>query len=153
MHREVMHESRPEQQQQKAFGNRVVPTVGYIDTSIYYCCKSIPVLLHNVMVGRWIASYVFILFERSEFPIATSPKKKLRVCVRRKKVCVFGKSWFSCGIRVCSTHLGFSVGNVLCTIRMYLASAGRSEVGYKKVAWMLFANSCRCSVGGETIRL
>ena len=36
---------------------------------------------------------------------------------------------------------------------MYLVSAGRNEVGYRKVAWMLFPNSCRCSVGGETIRL
>ena len=27
---------------------------------IYYCCKSFPVQLHDVMVGRWIASYVFI---------------------------------------------------------------------------------------------
>ena len=28
-------------------------------TSIYYCCKSFPVLLHDVMVSGWIASYVF----------------------------------------------------------------------------------------------
>ena len=34
--------------------------VGYIYTSIYYCCKSFSVLLHDVMVGGWIASYVFI---------------------------------------------------------------------------------------------
>ena len=125
-----MHESRPEQQQNKTFRNSgtVGRILGYTYSSIYYCCKSFPVLLHDVMVGRWIASYVFILFERSELPIATSPKKKLRVCVRRKKVCVFDKSWFSCGIRVCSTHLGFSVGNVLCTIRMYLVSAGRNHI-------------------------
>ena len=32
----------------------------FIYTSIYYCCKSFPVLLHDVMVGGWIASYVFI---------------------------------------------------------------------------------------------
>ena len=32
----------------------------YIYTSIYYCCKSFPVRLHDVMVGGWIASYVFI---------------------------------------------------------------------------------------------
>ena len=38
----------------------MVPIVGYIYTSIYYCCKSFPVLLHDVMVGGWIASYVFI---------------------------------------------------------------------------------------------
>ena len=31
--------------------------LGHIDTSIYYCCKSFPVLLHDVMVGGWIASY------------------------------------------------------------------------------------------------
>ena len=29
-------------------------------TSIYYCCKSFPVLLHDVMVGEWITSGVFI---------------------------------------------------------------------------------------------
>ena len=29
-------------------------------TSTYYCCKSFPVMLHDVMVGGWIASYVFI---------------------------------------------------------------------------------------------
>ena len=38
-------------------------------------------------------------------------------------------------------------------IRMYLVSAGRNEVGYRKVAWRNFANSCRCSVVGETITL
>ena len=34
--------------------------MGHIYTSIYYCCKSLPVPLHDVMVGGWIASYVFI---------------------------------------------------------------------------------------------
>ena len=34
--------------------------LGHIYTSIYYCCKSFPVLLHDVIVGGWIASYVFI---------------------------------------------------------------------------------------------
>ena len=34
--------------------------MGHIYTSIFYCCKSFPVLLHDVMVGGWIASYVFI---------------------------------------------------------------------------------------------
>ena len=34
--------------------------LAYIYTSIYYCCKSFAVLLHDVMVGDWIASYVFI---------------------------------------------------------------------------------------------
>ena len=32
---------------------------GYIYTSIYYCCKSFPVLLHDVM-GGWIVPDVFI---------------------------------------------------------------------------------------------
>ena len=40
----------------------MVPIVGYIDTFIYYCCKSFPVLLHDVMVGGWIASYVLFFF-------------------------------------------------------------------------------------------
>ena len=31
----------------------MVPIVGYVYTSIYYCCKSFPVLLHDVMVGGW----------------------------------------------------------------------------------------------------
>ena len=36
---------------------------GYIYTSIYYCCKSFPVLLyHYVMVGGWIASWVSMLY-------------------------------------------------------------------------------------------
>ena len=39
----------------------MVLIVRYVYTSIYYCCKSFPVLLHDVMVGEWIASYVFIL--------------------------------------------------------------------------------------------
>ena len=38
----------------------MVPIVGYIYTFICYCCKSFPVLLHDVMVSGWIASYVFI---------------------------------------------------------------------------------------------
>ena len=56
MHREVsMHESRPEQQQRiKLFathrGSDCRICVDY--TSIYYCCKSFPVLLHDVMVGK-----------------------------------------------------------------------------------------------------
>ena len=53
MHREVsMHESRPEQQQIKLFGtHRGTDCRVCIDyTSIYYCCKSFPVLLHDVMV-------------------------------------------------------------------------------------------------------
>ena len=124
MHREVMHESRPEQQQQKAFGNRVVPTVGYIDTSIYYCCKSIPVLLHNVMVGRWITSYVFILFERSEFLIDTSQKKKTSVCVCSTNL------GFSVGY---ATILGFSVGYVLCT---YVPGISRQKSHHvRSIAW------------------
>ena len=54
-----------------------------------------------------------VLFERSEFLIATSKKKSLRVC---------------------STNLGFSEVRILYQIRMYLVSAGRNEVGYRKVA-------------------
>ena len=63
MHREVsMHESRPEQQQIKLFGTEwyLGRIVGYIYISIYNCSKSFRVLLHDVMVGGWIASYVFI---------------------------------------------------------------------------------------------
>ena len=26
---------------------------GYMYTSIYYCCKSFPLLLHDVMAGGW----------------------------------------------------------------------------------------------------
>ena len=44
----------------KHFRNRVVPWVRYTYTSIYYCYKSFPVPLHDIMVGGWIASYVFI---------------------------------------------------------------------------------------------
>ena len=54
MHREVsMHESRPEQQQKKLFGTHHGSDCRIcIDyTSVYYCCKSFPVLLHDVMVG------------------------------------------------------------------------------------------------------
>ena len=36
--------------------------LGYIYTSIYYCSKSFPVLLHDVMVGGWIASWVSMLY-------------------------------------------------------------------------------------------
>ena len=56
MNREVsMHESRPEQQQNKTFRNSgtVGRILGYTYSSIYYCCKSFPVLLHDVMVGGW----------------------------------------------------------------------------------------------------
>ena len=57
-----MHESRPEQQQIKLFGTEwyLGRIVGYIYISIYNCSKSFRVLLHDVMVGGWIASYVFI---------------------------------------------------------------------------------------------
>ena len=36
--------------------------LGYIYTSIYYCYKSFPVLLHDVIVGGWIASWVSMLY-------------------------------------------------------------------------------------------
>ena len=39
----------------------MVPIVGQTYTSLYYCCKSFPVLLHDVNVGGWIASYVLIV--------------------------------------------------------------------------------------------
>ena len=35
--------------------------LGYIYTYIY-CCKSFPVLLHDVIVGGWIASWVSVLY-------------------------------------------------------------------------------------------
>ena len=56
MHCEVsMHESRPELHQinfseQSGTMGRILR---YIYTSICYCCKSFPVLLHDVMVGGW----------------------------------------------------------------------------------------------------
>ena len=63
MHREVsMHESRPEQQQINFSEQSGSDCRIYIHTPIYYCCRSVPVLLHDVMVGEWIASCVFILF-------------------------------------------------------------------------------------------
>ena len=37
-------------------------------------------------------------------------------------------------LRVCSTNLGFSKVRIMDQIRMYLVSAGRNEVGYRKVA-------------------
>ena len=37
-------------------------------------------------------------------------------------------------LRVCSTNLGFSEVRIMYQIRMYLVSAGRNEVGYRKVA-------------------
>ena len=36
--------------------------LGYIYKSIYYCCKSFPALLHDVMVGGWIPSWVWTLY-------------------------------------------------------------------------------------------
>ena len=59
MHREVsMHESRPEQQRDREQWTVLsgTSTIGhglYVAdrAQIYYCCKSFPVLLHNVMVG------------------------------------------------------------------------------------------------------
>ena len=38
----------------------MVTIVGYVYTSICWCCEPFPVLLHDVMEGEWIASYVFI---------------------------------------------------------------------------------------------
>ena len=62
----------------------------------------------------------YILFERSEFLIATSQKKNMCVCSTNlgfsgeKKLCV------------CSTNLGFSEVRIMYQIRMYLVSAGRN---------------------------
>ena len=41
--------------------------LGHIYTAIYYCYKSFPVPLHDVMVGGWIASYVFSFLGGSRF--------------------------------------------------------------------------------------
>ena len=58
---------------------------------------------------------IYFLFERSEILIGTS-QKKICACV------------------VCSTNIGFSEVRIMYQIRMYLVSAGRNEVGYRKVA-------------------
>ena len=49
----------------------MVPIVGYIYTSIYYCCKSFPVLLHDVMVGGVLLPTTSVL-KRREVPPAVS---------------------------------------------------------------------------------
>ena len=77
---------------------------------------SLSALTRNISytyIGHDILYIYIILFERSEFLIATSKKKSLRVC---------------------STNLGFSEVRIVYQIRMYLVSAGRNEVGYRKIA-------------------
>ena len=79
------------------------------------------------------ATYIYIYYS-SEFLIATSRKKNLCVCR------------VSCVRLIILVSRGSSKHYCCRTLR---------QVGYRKVrvAWMLFPNSCRCSVGGETIRL
>ena len=67
----------------------MVPIVGYIYTSIYYCCKSFPVLLHDVMVGGWIASYVFIfIFGLGAAAFSVDRARRGNVCLEdQAKAC------------------------------------------------------------------
>ena len=70
--------------------------LGYIYTSICYCCKSFPVLLHDVMVGEWIASYLvyrrarktYIIIRRASeaslFFLSFPGKKKLFITGRTR---------------------------------------------------------------------
>ena len=92
-------------------------TTSWANTRFYFVI-SVSIFVVETMYEHIITSsllelfheQVFLLFERSEFLIATSQKKNLCVCSTNlglsgeKKLCV------------CSTNLGFSVGHVLCII-------------------------------------
>ena len=64
----------------------------------------------------------------------TARKYQLVLVIRAKRVsnCYIKKYIYVCV--VCSTNLGFSEVRNMYQIRMYLVSAGRNEVGYRKVA-------------------
>ena len=68
-------------------------------------CACVRVILVLVW-GTFYVPHTYVpgisTYERSEFLIATSPRKSLRVCACAR-------------VRVCSCNLGFSVGYVLCT--------------------------------------
>ena len=73
------------------------------------------------------------------------PPKYVRVYVRLILVLVGSLERYCCiTLRQYDTRCVRTTLYILCTPR---------AVGYRKVAWMLFANSCCCSVGRETIRL
>ena len=88
MHREVrMHESRTATD--KTFRNRVVPIVGYIYTSIYYCCKSFPVLLHDVMwVSGSLRTCSFLFFGLGATAFRVDRARRGNVCLQdQAKAC------------------------------------------------------------------
>ena len=76
--------------------------LGYIYTSIYYCSKSFPVLLHDVMVGGWIASWVSMLYY-----VLLSTAVVLPYCC-----CTglwVGRSVISCRVLLSCVHTGWWV--------------------------------------------
>ena len=71
--------------------------------------RSHSTILTTVWDSSWYLAFViFSFFERSEFLIATSQKKSLRVCP-----CAVCSTYL--GFSGDNTNLGFSVGYVLCT--------------------------------------
>ena len=54
---------------------------------------------------------------------------------------------------LCNTPPTCNHHHCINTPPLHRKGGGRRAVGYRKVALKLLANSCRCSVGGETIRL
>ena len=91
----------------------------------------------------------------------------IRTCILRTAVLYFVRSNIIRAKRVCNCYIPTKKSvrvscRVSCvrliifvprgSLKRYCCRTLR-QVGYRKVAWMLFPNSCRCSAGGETIRL
>ena len=67
-------------------GRILVPI--YLYTSIYYCSKSFPVLLHDVMVGGWIAPCSFLFFGLGAAAFRVDRARRGNVCLEdQAKVC------------------------------------------------------------------
>ena len=60
---------------------------------------------------------------------------------------------YVCSFFFCNTPPTCNHHHCINTPPLHRKGGGRRAVGYRKVALKLLANSCRCSVGGETIRL
>ena len=135
---------------------QVAPELRIPCATLWYCCKTrvrrpaapfssfFTLFFLFIFAVDWLRIFTLnFLFRRSEFLIATSKKKKsVRLCGCSTNL----------GFCVENTNLGFSVGYVLCAsyVGTWYQPADHSMV---PGTYVQYRASCRCSVGGETIRL
>ena len=120
-------------------------------TDVAYCISS------NVIVSfarpQPVCSFQLIRYSSCRYNerqlIDVTVVRRVRPRAERWCDCEGHRRW--CPLYVCSFFFATHHPPVITTTAS--KRGGRRAVGYRKVSWMLWANSCRCSVGGKTITL